>query len=204
MTGSGEHYSGAMFLRLSLIGVIVISFLCFVTILAVTAASTGAAVEPKIVEQPEFSVIGIQARTSNAKEVKGGGAIPKQWDRFFKEGIADKIPNKVDSTIYAVYTNYASDYNGEYDFIVGMKVSSVPAVPPGMVVKKVPQGKYAVVASAKGPVAQVVPQAWQRVYTLDDDKQLGGARAYKADFEVYDQRSQNPQESQVDLYIGLK
>jgi predicted transcriptional regulator YdeE len=204
MTGSGEHYSGAMFLRLSLIGVIVISFLCFVTILAVTAASTGAAVEPKIVEQPEFSVIGIQARTSNAKEVKGGGAIPKQWDRFFKEGIADKIPNKVDSTIYAVYTNYASDYTGEYDFIVGMKVSSVPAVPPGMVVKKVPQGKYAVVASAKGPVAQVVPQAWQRVYTLDDDKQLGGARAYKADFEVYDQRSQNPHESQVDLYIGLK
>jgi predicted transcriptional regulator YdeE len=204
MTGSGEHYSGAMFLRLSLIGVIVISFLCFVTILAVTAASTGAAVEPKIVEQPEFSVIGIQARTSNAKEVKGGGAIPKQWDRFFKEGIADKIPNKVDSTIYAVYTNYASDYNGEYDFIVGMKVSSVPAVPPGMVVKKVPQGKYAVVASAKGPVAQVVPQAWQRIYTLDDNQQLGGARAYKADFEVYDQRSQNPQESQVDLYIGLK
>jgi predicted transcriptional regulator YdeE len=204
MTGSGEQYSGALFFRLSLIGVIVISFLCFVTILAVTAASTGAAVEPKIVEQPEFSVIGIQARTSNAKEVKGGGAIPKQWDRFFKEGIADKIPNKVDSTIYAVYTNYASDYNGEYDFIVGMKVSSVPAVPPGMVVKKVPQGKYAVVASAKGPVAQVVPQAWQRVYTLDDDKQLGGARAYKADFEVYDQRSQNPHESQVDLYIGLK
>ncbi len=51
---------------------------------------------------------------------------------------------------------------------------------------------------------QVVPQAWQRVWSLEDNKQLGGARAYKADFEVYDQRSQNPQESQVDLYIGLK
>ena len=118
---------------------IVIRFLYFVTVLAVTAASTGAAVEPKIVEQLEFSVIGIQARTSNAKEVKGGGAIPKQWDRFFKEGIADKIPNKVDSTIYAVYTNYASDHNGEYDFIVGMKVSRVSAVPPGMVVKRFPR-----------------------------------------------------------------
>ena len=94
--------------------------------------------EPRVVEQPEFSVIGIQVRTSNAKEVTGGGAIPKQWERFFKEGIADKIPNKVDSTIYAVYTNYASDYNGEYDFIIGMKVSSVSDVPPGMVAKKVP------------------------------------------------------------------
>jgi predicted transcriptional regulator YdeE len=169
-----------------------------------TLPTVEAAMEPRVVEQPEFSVIGIQVRTSNAKEVTGGGAIPKQWERFFKEGIADKIPNKVDSTIYAVYTNYASDYNGEYDFIIGMKVSSVSDVPPGMVAKKVPKGRYAIVASAKGPVAQVVPQAWQRVYSLDDNKQLGGARAYKADFELYDQRSQNPQDSQVDLYVGLK
>ena len=160
--------------------------------------------EPRLVEQPEFSVIGIQVRTSNAKEVTGGGAIPKQWERFFKEGISDKIPHKVDSTVYAVYTNYASDYNGEYDFIIGMKVSRVSDVPPGMVAKKVPKGRYAIVTSSKGPVAQVVPQAWQRVYSLDDNKLLGGARAYKADFELYDQRSQNPQDSQVDLYLGVK
>jgi predicted transcriptional regulator YdeE len=117
--------------------------------------------------------------------------------------MADKIPNKVASTIYAVYTNYASDYNGEYDLIIGMKVSNVANVPPGMVAKTVPKGKYAVVASAEGPVAQVVPKAWQQVYSLDN-KQLGGSRAYKADFELYDQRSRNPQDSQVDLYIGLK
>jgi predicted transcriptional regulator YdeE len=134
----------------------------------------------------------------------GGGAIPKQWARFFKEGIADKIPHKVDSTIYAVYTSYASDRDGEYDFIIGMKVSSLSDVPPGMVAKKVPSGRYAIITSVKGPAAQVVPQAWQRVWSLEDNKQLGGARAYKADFEVYDQRSQDPQESQVDLYLGLK
>jgi predicted transcriptional regulator YdeE len=85
-----------------------------------------------------------------------------------------------------------------------MKVSSVSDVPPGMVVKKIPNGRFAIIPSAKGPVEQVVPQAWQRVYSLDERKQLGGARAYKADFEVYDQRSQNPQDAQVDLYIGLK
>jgi predicted transcriptional regulator YdeE len=61
-----------------------------------------------------------------------------------------------------------------------------------------------VVTSAKGPVAQVVPQAWQRVYGLEDNQQLGGARAYKADFELYDERSRNPENSQVELYIGLK
>jgi predicted transcriptional regulator YdeE len=160
--------------------------------------------EPKIVEEPEFSIIGIQVRTANAEEMTGQGAIPKQWSKFHKEGMADKIPNKADSTIYAVYTNYASDYNGEYDFIIGMKVSSARNVPAGMVLKKVPSGKFAVITSAKGPVEHVVPQAWQRVYALDDGRQLGEARAYRADFELYDQRSQNPQNAQVDLYIGLK
>jgi predicted transcriptional regulator YdeE len=198
VTGSAEHCSGPASLRLSLI------VLCLASVLAVTVVPVGAAVEPKIVEQPEFSVIGIQARTSNAKEVTGGGAIPKQWEMFFKEGIVDKIPNKVDSTIYAVYTGYASDRDSEYDFVIGMKVSDASAVPPAMVAKKVPKGKYAVVTSAKGPVAQVVPQAWQQVYSLDDNKQLGGDRAYKADFEVYDERSQNPQDSQIDIYVGVR
>jgi predicted transcriptional regulator YdeE len=178
--------------------------ICLATVLANAPSTVGAAMEPKVVEQKEFSVIGIQVRTSNAKEMTGGDAIPRQWDKFFKEGIADKIPNKVDSTIYAVYTGYASDRDGEYDFVIGMKVSRLSSVPPGMVARKVPKGKYAVVASAKGPVSQVVPQAWQQVYRLDDTKQLGGARAYKADFELYDQRAQNPQDSQVDLYVGVK
>jgi predicted transcriptional regulator YdeE len=203
MNGSGEHFSGPARLRVRLI-VGLLGWICLATVLAGAPAAVGATMEPRIVEQQEFSVIGIQVRTSNAKEITGVGAIPKQWDKFFKEGIADKIPNKVDSTIYAVYTGYATDRDGEYDFVIGMKVGNVSAVPPGMVAKKVPKGKYAVVASPKGPAAQVVPQAWQRVYSLDDNKQLGGARAYKADFEVYDQRSQNPQDSQIDIYVGVK
>jgi predicted transcriptional regulator YdeE len=175
-----------------------IGLLCLATVLV-----AGAAVVARIVEHPEFSVIGIQARTSNAKEVTGG-AIPKQWAKFFTEGIADKIPNKVDSTIYAVYTNYASDRDGEYDFIIGMKVSRVSEVPPGMVAKKVPSGRFAIVTSAQGAVAEVVPKAWQQVWSLEDNKQLGGERAYKADFELYDQRSQNSQDSQIDIYVGVK
>ena len=180
-----------------------------IVLLGLTTALTlpiamGADMEPRVVEREEFSVIGIQVRTSNAKEMTGGGAIPKQWEKFFKDGMGDKIPNKADSTIYAVYTGYASDRNGGYDFVIGMKVSSASTVPSGMVAVKVPGGRYAVVASAKGSVAQVVPQAWQRVWSLDDNKQLRGVRAYKADFEVYDQRSQNPQDSQIDIYIGLK
>jgi predicted transcriptional regulator YdeE len=199
----GEHASGPARFRL-LGSLLSASLLCLAAALVMTAVPTGAAMQSGVVELQEFSVIGIQVRTNNAKEVTGGGAIPTQWQKFFKDGIADKIPNKVDPTIYAVYTDYESDRNGDYDFIIGMKVSGVSGVPPGMVSKKLPKGRYAIVPSAKGPVAQVVPQAWQRVYSLEDNQQLGGARVYEADFELYDQRSQNPQDAQVDLYIGLK
>jgi predicted transcriptional regulator YdeE len=33
---------------------------------------------------------------------------------------------------------------------------------------------------------------------------LGGDRTYKTDFEVYDQRAQNPADSVVDLYIAVR
>jgi predicted transcriptional regulator YdeE len=167
--------------------------------------SVGASsMQPRIVEQHEFQVIGILARTSNSKEMSGQGVIGGQWRKFFKDGILDKIPNKVDSTIYAVYTGYESNRNGEYDFVIGARVSSTADVPPGMIVRKVPKGRYAVVTTAKGPVEQVVPQTWQRVWDLEDRKQLGGTRAYKTDFEVYDERSRDPKNSQVDLRVGGK
>ena len=173
-------------------------------LLVSSAVLLGSAMPRRIVEVKEFSVIGIEARTNNAKEMTDSGVIPKQWNRFFAEEILAKIPNKVEPTIYALYTDYASDRNGDYTFFIGAEVSSTAVIPGGMVTKKVPAGKYAIVASARGPVQNVVPQAWQQVWSLEDKSQLGGPRAYKTDFEVYDQRSRGPQDSQIDIFIGIK
>ena len=136
--------------------------------------------------------------------MSGAGAIPAQWQKFFQDGIQQKIPDKVDGTIYAVYSDYASDRNGEYSFVIGTKVSPNAKAPEGMVLKKIPSGEYAVVTSDKGPVSKVVPAVWQKIYSLEDQHQMGGPRAYRADFEVYDQRAADPQNAQVDVYVGLK
>jgi len=159
---------------------------------------------PKKVHQDGFSVVGIEVRTTNAKEMSGEGAIPKQWQKFVQDGIQQKIPGKTDGTIYAVYSDYASDRNGEYSFLIGLRVNSGATVPAGMVLKNMPSGEYAVITSDKGPVAKVVPAAWQQIWSLDDKAQLGAGRAYRADFEVYDERSADPQSSQVDIYVGVK
>jgi predicted transcriptional regulator YdeE len=163
----------------------------------------GEASIPKV-HRDAFSVVGIQVRTSNAKEASGDGVIGKQWQKFFQDGVLEKIPNKLDANIYAVYSDYASDHNGEYSLTIGAKVADGSPVPTGLVVRKVPAGNYAVVTSDKGPVAKVVTAAWQRVWDLEQKKELGGTRAYKADFELYDQRAANPEDAQADIYLGLK
>ena len=36
-----------------------------------------------------FSIIGIEARTNNTKEMGNTGVIPEQWGKFFKEGMLE-------------------------------------------------------------------------------------------------------------------
>jgi predicted transcriptional regulator YdeE len=158
----------------------------------------------QIVHRSSFSVVGIEVRTTNAKEATGEGVIGKQWQKFFEEGTLDKIPNRADNNLYAVYSDYASDRNGEYSVLIGAKVTDGSIAPHGLELKTIPSGRYAVLPSESGPVAKVVVAAWQRVWQLEDRHALGGQRAYKADFEVYGERAADPRNSQVDLYIGLK
>lgn len=170
----------------------------------ISATILGDTTMPKKVHQEGFSVVGIEVRTTNAKEASGEGMIPKQWQKFFHDSIREKIPDKFDGPIYAVYTEYASDRNGEYSFLIGVKVNAKATVPAGMVLRKIPAGEYTIVSSDKGPVGRVVPAVWQQIYSLEDQHQLGGSRAYRADFEVYDQRAVDPQNSQVDVYVGVE
>ncbi len=78
--------------------------------LVLTVAGSGlkdASMNPKVVKQDGFTVIGISARTSNEKEMTAQGVIGPMWGRLYKENVLEKIPNKADSKIVAVYTDYA-------------------------------------------------------------------------------------------------
>jgi predicted transcriptional regulator YdeE len=161
------------------------------------------AMKPRVVEESGFTVVGIEVRTSNAKEMSPEGVIGKQWGRFMQGNLAVRIPNKADSSVLAVYSDYASDKDGEYSFVIGARVTSAKEVPAGMVVKKVPAGRYAVFTSEKGPVGKVVPGLWQRIWTIPK-AEPGGDRSYKMDYEVYDERAATPQDAQVDVHIGIK
>ncbi len=158
----------------------------------------------KTVHQDEFSMIGSEARTSGEQEMYGDGQIAGLWQKFHQEHVLEKIPNKFDNTIYAVYTDYSRDRMGAYTVVIGAKVKDKTQAPSGMVFKTIPAGQYAVLASEKGPADAVIPAAWQRVWALEDKDQLGGKRAFRSDYEVYAAGATDPQNTHADLYVGLR
>lgn len=171
--------------------------------IAMTVAWGGEAMEEsaKRVEVAQTPVVGVAVRTTNAKEATGEGLIGKEWGRFIEQRVLESIPNRIGSDIVVLYTDYASDQNGEYTYLIGAKVKSGSNVPEGMVTRSIPAGKYAVFTTDRGPVAQVVAGIWKKIWSLPSS-QL--ARAYRTDFEVYDQRAADRRNAQVDVYIGVK
>ena len=152
--------------------------------------------------QESFYVAGYSVRTNNAKEMSGQGEIGKLWQRFMQENLGAAIPNRADATLYTVYSDYASDEKGDFTYTLGARVPSVDRLPAGIRYRKIVPGPYAVFTTAKGPVGQVMQAEWQKIWAMPPE-QLGGKRAFVTDFEVYDQRAVNPQDSQADIHIGL-
>lgn len=172
------------------------------TILSV--ASGEDTMSPKVLDKMDaFTIIGVSVRTNNAKEQTPDGQIGKQWQRFFQEGLLNKIPNKADNNIIAAYTDYASDKDGDYTFVLGAKVNSDKEVPAGMVALKIPSGRYAMFTSEKGSVNKIMFALWRRIWEVPKSAP-GGDRAYKTDFEIYDQRAADPENSQVNVHVGIR
>ncbi|MDE3196232.1 MAG: effector binding domain-containing protein [Acidobacteriota bacterium] len=131
-----------------------------------------------------FPVTGILARTSNAREATSDGAIGKIWARFIREGLAEKIPHRVSSDPMAFYSNYASDEHGEYDFLLGARVTAVSIpLPDGMVVRNTPASRFAVFEADTGPPPKVVPELWRKIWAEPRTPEY--ARSYRGDFELY-------------------
>jgi len=155
------------------------------------------AIQIKKVEQ--FYVLGMSVRTTNALEMTGQGKIGNLWRQLKEQKIA------VGKDIYAVYSNYESDQNGAYNYLLGWKAPSeemrvFKQLPPGLTAVKIQAGKYAIIPSQRGPAPKVVPEVWKRIWALTPT-QLTRPRAFKTDFELY--RPANA-DGPVEVFIGLR
>jgi predicted transcriptional regulator YdeE len=151
----------------------------------------------EIVKIEPFKVIGISVRTTNENSaaIKDIGDL---WVKFMSQNVLAAIPNKIDSTVYSIYTDYESDHTRPYTTILGCKVENLDTVPEGMIGQSFEGGNYAKL-SAKGDLMQgLVGNKWVEIWKMDLD------RVFTADFEVYGQKAQNPANAEIDFLIAVK
>lgn len=145
----------------------------------------------------QFNVIGISVRTTNENDMAAKD-IPALWQKFMQERIIDKIPNKIDDTVYCIYTEYEKDHTKPYTAILGCSVKDLNHIPDGMVCKIINTTSYETF-TAKGNLMQgAVFNEWVKIWNSDLN------RAFTADFELYNQKSMNPEDAEVDIMIALK
>jgi predicted transcriptional regulator YdeE len=144
-----------------------------------------------------FNVVGIAVRTTN-ENGQAGQDIPALWNNFMTNGIADKILNKIDDSIYCIYTDYEKDHTKPYTTILGCKVADLQTIPDGMVGKNFEETNY-IKFVAKGDISQgIVFNEWTKIWNSNLN------RTFTADFEVYGESAHNPENAEVDIFIAVK
>ena len=159
----------------------------------------------ELLHRNEIKLVGLTTRTNNHNEMNPEtGKIGGMVGEFFGNQWASKITNRKNPDVtLSVYTEYASDEHGDYTYFIGEEVSDFDHVPKDMKTLIIPASRYQKFTTPSGKMPDVVIQAWQKIWAMTSED-FGGKRAYQADFEVYDQRAQDPKNTVVDIYIGLK
>ncbi|WP_304340865.1 GyrI-like domain-containing protein [Metaclostridioides mangenotii] len=120
----------------------------------------------------EISVYGKKIRTDN----KNLGSLVNFWEEFMKK--------EYKGDVYGVYTNYESDYTGEYDFYIGIYNDNNEEK------VDIQEGEYLTIeVDAKDP--QGLAKAWNYIWNSDIK------RTYKTDFEYYSK------DGSIKIYLSI-
>lgn len=148
--------------------------------------------------QDDFKLIGLRlgrkTTNENGLSSKECGAL---WQRFETENTTARIPGKLSSDIYAVYYDYDSDETGYFSYFIGCKVGLDTAAPVGLQELYIPR-QYYHIETAKGKMTACMTEAWKRIWNSDIPRKFG------YDYEVYDERSRNWDNAEIDIYLSIR
>lgn len=148
----------------------------------------------QIVPGEPFTIVGISARVGAHPPAEIGAL----WQRFFAEQVADRIPDRVGSEIYSLYTAYAGDHTQPYTVVLGARVAGAPLaagdLPDGTSVWQVAAATYVVLTGIPSTPA-AIGAAWQTAW------QAALPRTFVCDYDVH--HHDGPRTGTVDVYVGV-
>ena len=152
----------------------------------------------EIMKLPGFKLVGLKLnkRTTN----RGGQSsidCGSLWQRFEQENVASRISNKIGDEIYAVYFDYEGDHTKPFSYFIGCKVKIDSEPTSDMDTLIIPEQSYFKLI-AKGKMPDCIADSWRGIWNSKIE------RAYKYDFEVYDERSKDWNDAVVDIFVSTE
>jgi predicted transcriptional regulator YdeE len=149
-------------------------------------------------EIKEITLIGLSLKTKTTN-TNGQSSIDCKnlWHEFENRKYSEIIPDKLSDEIFGVYHHYEGDSTKPFSYFVGCKVKSDTEVPQGLESLTIPKGIYHKI-NAKGKMPDCVVNTWKEVWTSKI------ARTHQIDFEVYDERSKDWNDAEVDVYLSIE
>ena len=149
------------------------------------------------IKKNEFKLIGLKLdkQTTN-QNGQSGFDCGNLWQKFEKEKFVEKIQNKLSEEIYAVYYDYEDDYTKSFSYFIGCKVKIDSEAPNEMDSLFLPAENYSKII-AKGKMPDCVSDSWINIWASNID------RAYNYDFEVYDERSKDWSNAEVEIFVSV-
>lgn len=148
-------------------------------------------------ERSDFKLVGLKLKGKTTNEDNQSSKdCGELWQKFESEMIFDQIPEKLSNEIYAVYCDYEKDETTPFSYFIGCKVDKKLKTPKELDELTIPAQKYRKI-TAKGVMVECITDAWKEIWNSDLKRKFG------FDFEVYDERSQDWSNAEVDLFISI-
>jgi predicted transcriptional regulator YdeE len=146
----------------------------------------------------EINLIGLALKTKTTN-AHGQSSIDckELWHKFENGKHATSISNKLSGEIYGVYYNYDGDSTKPFSYFIGCKVKKGTATPEGLDSLTIAAGQYEKI-TVTGKMPDIVINAWKEIWKADY------ARTYQTDFEIYDERTKDWGNAEVDVYLSVE
>jgi predicted transcriptional regulator YdeE len=134
---------------------------------------------------------GISVTTNNKNELsEESERIAPLWEKYDLDNVYSQTFNKAHETsFYGVYSNYVTDFNGDFDVTVGVEVTKDKNA---LIIENT---KY-LLFTKQGELPEVAYELWQEIwdYFANNSEYK---RAYTVDFEKYSK------ENEVEIYVSI-
>ena len=118
------------------------------------------------------------------------------WQQFENYRCFNKIKNKIENNIYAVYYDYEGDHTQPFSYFIGCRVSHENIQNDEFTPLVIPSGSY-MVRNAIGKMPDCIAEEWVQIWNSDIP------RSFQFDFEIYGPDSQDWSNAKVPIYLSI-